>query len=143
MIVIENINLILSVIYLILAIINICGGVSIDEPSIFGMTIGTLFLCLAQVVEDGSKIKFLMNFLGIGGIIIIPLLNYSTELIKYSDSNTWMLLSLSITFLSNFIAKVNDEKKQNEIKKQELNKNCKDLLNLIEESTNIIANKSK
>lgn len=143
MIVIENVNLILSVIYLILAIINICGGVSIDEPSIFGMTIGTLFLCLAQVVEDGSKIKFLMNFLGMGAIIIIPLLNYSTELIKYSDSNTWMLLSLSITFLSNFIAKVNDEKKQNEIKKQELNKNCKDLLNLIEESTNIIANKSK
>lgn len=117
----ENINFILCIIYLILGILNIFGQITIENSSVFGMTVGTLFVCLAQLF-DTKWLKTLMWIFAAGFIIGFPMLNEANNFIKDVDNNTWLLLSLSITFLSNFLNNVNNDSINIEKKNKELNK---------------------
>lgn len=98
-----------------------CGWVVIPDALVLGLTIGTALFCLAAFYDNKPKFKFIINILGATFIIIIPVSNFANELLKEFDSNTWTLLSLSMTFLSNYWNKVNRDKIRIE-KKESYNK---------------------
>lgn len=108
--------------YLLATFANMCGWVVIPDALVLGLTIGTTLFCLAAFYDNKPKFKFIINILGASFIIIIPVSNLVNELLKEFDSNTWTLLSLSMTFLSNYSNKVNRDKIRIERKKESYNK---------------------
>lgn len=120
-----NINLYLCIIYLLLAAANIFGMIKLEQGVIFAMTSGALFLCIAPLFKR-TICKDLFYIFALGLLLVFPLINNSNIIAYGFDGNTWMLLSLSVTFLSNYISKNNNDK-------AELQKRNKDLLQMIEE----------
>lgn len=115
----ESINFVLCVVYLILGVLNAFGFLTIEDSSVFGMTVGALFLCIAPLIKNK---KFRVSIY-IGSAIFIlgvPMINKANEYIKGVDSNTWMLLSLSVTFLANYVSKVSTKKLEVENREKEL-----------------------
>ena len=131
----ENVNFILCIVYLILAILNIFQVIKIENSSAFGMTVGALFLCLAPLF-DKKIIRVIFYIFASGLILGFDLLKNANEIIKDVDENTWLLLSLSITFLANFLGKVNSDKINEEKRTEQLNKkseNIQELQKIIKE----------
>lgn len=112
-----NVNFIACILYVMLSISNMLGYINIDNSEVFGMTLGTLFLCIAPLFsKKHEKIKFLNYLLAIIFIVGFHLFKDSEIIAKNSESNTWLLLSLGVTFLSNYINELN--RKSNEIEKR-------------------------
>ena len=101
----ESINFVLCIVYLILGLLNIIGLMKIEDSAVFGMTVGTLFLCLSPLF-DNKKIRVVLYIIAASFIVGFQLISGSNELVKGVDNNTWMLLSLSVTFLANYLGKV-------------------------------------
>lgn len=125
----ENINFILCIVYLILTILNILEMVKIENSSVFGMTVGALFLCLAPLF-DKKIIRVIFYIFASGFIVGFDLLKNANEIIKDVDGNTWLLLSLSVTFLANFLGKVNLDKINEEKRTEQLNKKLESIQEL-------------
>lgn len=125
----ENINFILCIVYLCLGILNLCGVLKIQDSSVFGMTLGALFLCIAPLVKN-KKLRVAIYIVSAGFILGFPLIDGSNEYIQNVDSNTWMLLSLAVTFLANYIAKVESTKFELNNREKELNKKLADIKKL-------------
>ena len=125
----ENINFILCIVYLILTILNILEMVKIENSSVFGMTVGALFLCLAPLF-DKKIIRVIFYIFASGFIVGFDLLKNANEIIKDVDGNTWLLLSLSVTFLANFLGKVNFDKINEEKRTEQLNKKLESIQEL-------------
>lgn len=122
----ESINFVLCIVYLLLGIANMFGALSIEDSSIFGMTIGALFLCIAPLIKN-KNIRIIMYILSARFILGFPMINGANEYIQGVDSNTWLLLSLSVTFLANYIGVVSSKKIELEKKEKELNQRIEDL----------------
>ena len=105
----ESINFVLCIVYLLLGIANMFGALSIEDSAIFGMTIGALFLCIAPLIKN-KNIRIIMYILSASFILGFPMINGANEYIQGVDSNTWLLLSLSVTFLANYIGVVSSKK---------------------------------
>lgn len=121
----ESINFVLCIIYLILGVLNILGFLTIEDSSVFGMTVGALFLCIAPLIKK-KQIRVIMYIGSAFCILGFPMMNKSNEYIKGIDSNTWLLLSLAVTFLANYLGKVDlkkieDENKEKELKERSVN----------------------
>ena len=122
----ENVNCILCIIYLLLGILNIVGMVNIEECAIFGLTIGALFLCIAPLFD--KKIwRGLFYFLAAGFIVGFQLIDGANDIIKNIDNNTWLLLSLAVTFLANYLSttkaielKLKDRENGNKIRENDI-----------------------
>ena len=131
----ENINFILCIVYLIVTVLNIFEIVKIENSSVFGMTVGALFLCLAPLF-DKKMIRLAFYIFAAGFIVGFDLLKNANEIIKDIDGNTWLLLSLSVPFLAHFIGKVNLDKINEEKRNEALNKkseNIQELQKIIKE----------
>lgn len=115
----KNLNFYLSIIYLLLGLANILGWVKFEDGIIFGMTSSALFLGIAPLFKS-QLIKNLFYIFSLGLLIIFPVLVNANEMVKDFDGNTWMLLALSVTFLSNYINKVNSDKISVQEKDKEL-----------------------
>ncbi|MGN2368841.1 hypothetical protein ACTFJW_02125 [Clostridium cagae] len=112
-----NVNFIACILYIILSIGNMLGYISIDNSEVFGMTLGTLFLCIAPLFsQKQEKIKFLNYLLAIMFVVGFHLFKDSAIIAENSETNTWLLLSLAVTFLSNYFNELN--RKSNEIEKR-------------------------
>ena len=122
----ENINFILCILYLILGILNMFGIMIIDDISVFGMTVGTLFLCLAPLFNK-KNIRVIYYILAAGFVVGFHYINGASRLIDGVDNNTWLLLSLSVTFLANFLGKVESDATNNKKTTEELNKKANDI----------------
>ena len=122
----ESINFVLCIVYLLLGIANMFGALSIEDSAIFGMTIGALFLCIAPLIKN-KNIRIIMYILSASFILVFPMINGANEYIQGVDSNTWLLLSLSVTFLANYIGVVSSKKIELEKKEKELNQRIEDL----------------
>ncbi|MGL5616595.1 MAG: hypothetical protein ACRDD2_10280 [Sarcina sp.] len=111
----RNINIIFCTLYFILGVLNISSFISIKESVTFGIAVGTLFLCLATLVEE-KLVRKIFYLISIGFMVVFPMVIEafpSLEINKYIDSNSWIILSSGIILLSNYL---NKEK----IKKREL-----------------------
>ena len=122
----ESINFVLCIVYLLLGIANMFGALSIEDSAIFGVTIGALFLCIAPLIKN-KNIRIIMYILSASFILGFPMINGANEYIQGVDSNTWLLLSLSVTFLANYIGVVSSKKIELEKKEKELNQRIEDL----------------
>lgn len=122
----ESINFVLCIVYLLLGIANMFGALNIEDSAIFGMTIGALFLCIAPLIKN-KNIRISMYILSASFILGFPMINGENEYIQGVDSNTWLLLSLSVTFLANYIGVVSSKKIELEKKEKELNQRIEDL----------------
>lgn len=135
----EDINLVLFAVYFILAILNLCGMVCLNSSAVFGMTIGSLLLCLIPVL-DSKKIRVIMYVIAFGFIIGFQYISKSEEWTKDIDSNTWLFLSLSVTFLTNFISKNEKEKIEIDAKLEEAKK-CANQIETLKDMINKLKNK--
>lgn len=101
----ESINFVLCIVYLILGLLNVIGLIKIEDSAVFAMTVGTLFLCISPLF-DSKNIRVILYIIAASFIVGFQLISGSNELVKGVDNNTWMLLSLSVTFLANYLGKV-------------------------------------
>ncbi|MDK2585016.1 hypothetical protein QOZ83_04015 [Romboutsia sedimentorum] len=122
----ESINFVLCIVYLALGIVNMFGVLKIEDSAVFGMTVGTLFLCIAPLVKN-KKIRIIMYIVSAGFILGFPMINGSNKYIQGVDSNTWLLLSLSVTFLANYIGTISSKKIELENRQKELNQRLDDI----------------
>ncbi|PJI08666.1 MULTISPECIES: hypothetical protein [Clostridium] len=125
----ENINFILCIIYLLLAVLNIIGVITITDSAIFGMTVGALFLCIAPLFNK-KIFRILFYIMAAGFIVGFQLINEANKIVKNIDNNTWLLLSLSVTFLSNFLSTIKSRKFQLKSKSSEIKKRKDDIQTL-------------
>lgn len=126
-----NINLIACILYVVISVANMLGYINIDNANIFGMTVGTLFLCIAPLFpKKQEKMKFINYF--IAGLFIIgfPLFKDSLIIANNSETNTWLLLSLAVTFLSNFMSDINKKRSKVEDDNEKLKKDREDIKKL-------------
>lgn len=119
----ENINFILCIVYFGLGLLNILGIINLNESQVFAMTVGTLFLCLAPLFKKKNDRVF-MYIIAAFFYIGFPLIIDAEKLIKDVDSNTWLLFSVAVTFLSNFI-------NNNRTRKSEANQKNKELKDML------------
>lgn len=122
----ESINFVLCIVYLILGVLNILGFLTIEESYVFGMTVGALFLCIAPLFEN----KYIRVIAYIGAAIFIlgfPMINKANEYIQGVDSNTWLLLSLSVTFLANYLGSVTSKRKELENREKKLKESLENI----------------
>ncbi len=112
-------KILIFLIFYSMTILNWFGYIYITEYGIFGMTVGGLFVCISTCFQGnktyGKKIKIRITYIfqkfiyGLGWFFIVISAYFKKNfildsLIQSLDSNTLMLLSLSVTFLSLIIA---------------------------------------
>ena len=76
---------------------------------------------LNNLLAKNKNIRIIMYILSASFILGFPMINGANEYIQGVDSNTWLLLSLSVTFLANYIGVVSSKKIELEKKEKELN----------------------
>lgn len=122
----ENINFILCIIYLFLGILNIIGVITIEDSAIFGMTVGALFLCIAPLC-DKKIFRVLFYIMAAGFIVGFQLIDGTNDIVKNIDNNTWLLLSLSITFLANYLSAIKSREFQIKSRDDEIKRRKNDI----------------
>lgn len=133
---------IITIIFFIMSFLNIIGFIHIETYAVFGMTFGSLLICISTCFEGRNLIykklnldifKLVKNIFYILGWIFIIIGAYLKsnyifdEMIEVFNSDTLMLLSLGFTFLSLIIGDINQKKEKERIDKQ-----SKELDNLLE-----------
>lgn len=130
----ESINFVLCIVYLILGLLNVIGLMKIEDSAVFGMTVGTLFLCISPLF-DNKKIRVILYIIAASFIVGFQLISGSNELVKGVDNNTWMLLSLSVTFLANYLGKVKRDRLDIKNRGEDLKRKSSDI-KLLEDEIN-------
>lgn len=140
-------RVLMIIVFWILAYLNIKGYIEINEKEVFGLTIGALIISMSTCFDinifkndnkdksDCSKVKKYSEIIlshrfniiqkilySIGFIIMFTVIfikdNYIlNEFMNKFNSNTLMLLSISVTFLSITISNVESQKFKNRIRK--------------------------
>lgn len=133
-------KVLMSVLFGLLAFLNINGYLIINERSVFGLTFGALIISIStcfdfpQIIEKEDSdnlftviksnkykiIQTIMYSLGFLSMYIIIFIKSDTIIdtfMKKFDSNTLMLMSISITFLSITVSNVNTNTYRNNIRK--------------------------
>ena len=132
----ENINFILCIVYLFLGVLNIMGVITIEDSAIFGMTIGALFLCIAPLCNK-KTLRIMFYIMAAGFIVAFQLIDGTNDIVKNIDNNTWLLLSLSITFLANYLSSIKSREFQLKSRDNEAKRRKNDIQILKNEIINL------
>lgn len=129
-------KILIFLIFCSMTILNWFGYINITSYGIFGLTFGGLFICISTCFQGkrtyGKKMKIRITYIfqkfiyGLGWFFIVVSVYFKKNfildsLIQSLDSNTLMLLSLAVTFLSLIIAdksQLKQKERLEEIKKR-------------------------
>ena len=135
-------NGILSVSFLVLAVLSYFDKVNVNEYYVFGLTIGAILISMSSCFEYESKkninyyIKICFIFLGWTSIIAIGVLRapiLDTIIVKFDDK-TLLFLSLGYTIIGTIVSDINTKNKvlkSEESIRKEYNKEIEELYDLI------------
>ncbi|MGL5614437.1 hypothetical protein [Cetobacterium sp.] len=110
---------IFCVIFLVMTVLNALNIIEIPVYGIYSLTLGALFICISTCCKS-NRIKIGWYSFGIGVMTVgvyIKSNDFINVLIDKIDSNTLMLLSLSVTFASLIVANISVEKQRNRVDK--------------------------
>lgn len=136
-------KVLMSVLFGLLAFFNINGYLIINERAVFGLTFGALIISMStcfdfpKTIEKGNSrdlstiiksnkykiiqtIIYSLGFLSMFIIIFVKPDTIIDDFMKKFDSNTLMLMSISITFFSITVSNVNTNTYRNNIRKHYL-----------------------
>ena len=135
-------NGILSVSFLVLAVLSYFDKVNVNEYYVFGLSIGAILISMSSCFEYESKkninyyIKICFIFLGWTSIIAIGVLRapiLDTIIVKFDDK-TLLFLSLGYTIIGTIVSDINTKNKvlkSEESIRKEYNKEIEELYDLI------------
>ncbi|OOM36125.1 hypothetical protein CBEIJ_51720 [Clostridium beijerinckii] len=88
-----------------MTVCNISGIIELNNTAVFLMTVGTIFISLAEIFEN-IRVRAIYYILGGVFIVIGPALKKFSWLenqIKIMDPNNLMLVSITVLFLSMYV----------------------------------------
>ncbi|ELC8342598.1 hypothetical protein ACSXDC_00860 [Clostridium perfringens] len=140
-------DLAFCIIYSALALFELIGMVDLNDKVILGMTLGSLGLCIVPLMKN-NKAKKCLFILSLAAIIAFQYIVNIDKYIKGFDGNIFMLISLAVIFLTNYLNYIENEKSKKEVlkkdiksnieRKREINKLTKEYNCLLEDKTYLL-----